>query len=139
MVLNGNMENKNDKSTIGKRNKNRGKKYELKIIKELKEVTGDNDLCSSRSESRALDSAKIDVFDTNNTLPCYIQCKSTQATPNVHKICQEVGKTDKPLVIVWGKQEMRNSNQITVGEYCLMPKNFFYELIKDDRKSSSNS
>jgi hypothetical protein len=24
---------------------------------------------------------------------------------------------------------MRNSNQITVGEYCLMPKNFFYELI----------
>lgn len=139
MVLNGNMENKNDKSTIGKRNKNRGKKYELKIIKELKEVTGDNDLCSSRSESRALDNAKIDIFDTNNTLPCYIQCKATQATPNVHKICQEVGKTDKPLVIVWGKQEMRNSNQITVGEYCLMPKNFFYELIKDDRKSSSNS
>ena len=133
------MENKNDKSTIGKRNKNRGKKYELKIIKELKEVTGDNDLCSSRSESRALDNAKIDIFDTNNTLPCYIQCKATQATPNVHKICQEVGKTDKPLVIVWGKQEMRNSNQITVGEYCLMPKNFFYELIKDDRKSNSNS
>ena len=139
MVLNGNMENKNDKSTIGKRNKNRGKKYELKIIKELKEVTGDNDLCSSRSESRALDNAKIDIFDTNNTLPCYIQCKATQATPNIHKICQEVGKTDKPLVIVWGKQEMRNSNQITVGEYCLMPKNFFYELIKDDRKSNSNS
>ena len=139
MVLNGNMENKNDKSTIGKRNKNRGKKYELKIIKELKEVTGDNDLCSSRSESRALDNAKIDIFDTNNTLPCYIQCKATQATPNIHKICQEVGKTDKPLVIIWGKQERRNSNQITVGEYCLMPKNFFYELIKDDRKSSSNS
>ncbi len=133
------MENKNDKSTIGKRNKNRGKKYELKIIKELKEVTGDNDLCSSRSESRALDNAKIDIFDTNNTLPCYIQCKATQATPNIHKICQEVGKTDKPLVIVWGKQEMRNSNQITVGEYCLMPKNFFYKLIKNDRKSSSNS
>ena len=132
MVLNGNMENKNDKSTIGKRNKNRGKKYELKIIKELKEVTGDNDLCSSRSESRALDNAKIDIFDTNNTLPCYIQCKATQATPNIHKICQEVGKTDKPLVIVWGKQEMRNSNQITVGEYCLMPKNFFYELIKNE-------
>ena len=137
MVLNGNMENKNDKSTIGKRNKNRGKKYELKIIKELKEVTGDNDLCSSRSESRALDNAKIDIFDTNNTLPCYIQCKATQATPNIHKICQEVGKTDKPLVIVWGKQEMRNSNQITVGEYCLMPKNFFYELIKDGSTSKS--
>lgn len=136
MVLNGNMENKNDKSTIGKRNKNRGKKYELKIIKELKEVTGDNDLCSSRSESRALDNAKIDIFDTNNTLPCYIQCKATQATPNIHKICQEVGKTDKPLVIVWGKQEMRNSNQITVGEYCLMPKNFFYELIKHETSDS---
>jgi hypothetical protein len=125
-----------DRSAIGKRNKNRGKKYELKIIKELKELTGDNDLCSSRSESKKLDDMKIDIADTNNTLPCYIQCKATQATPNIHKICQEVGKTDKPLVIVWGKQEMRNSNQITVGEYCLMPKNFFYELIKHETSDS---
>ena len=38
-----------DRSAIGKRNKNRGKKYELKIIKELKELTGDNDLCASKS------------------------------------------------------------------------------------------
>ena len=120
-----------DKSVIGKRNKNRGKKYELKIIKELKNITGDEELCSSRSESKKLDDMKIDVADVNNTLPCYIQIKATMATPNIHKLVQEVGKKDKPLVVVWGKQEAKEKNQMTVGEYCLLTKDFFYELISD--------
>jgi hypothetical protein len=120
-----------DKSVIGKRNKNRGKKYELKIIKELKNITGDEELCSSRSESKKLDDMKIDVADVNNVLPCYIQIKATMATPNIHKLVQEVGKKDKPLVVVWGKQEAKEKNQITVGEYVLMPKNFFYDLISN--------
>lgn len=76
---------------------------------------------------------KIDIADVNNTLPCYIQIKATQATPNIHTLTKEVGKKDKPLVVIWGKQEMKNHNQMTVGEYCLMPKHFFYQLINNGK------
>ena len=38
----------------------------------------------------------------------------------------EVGKKDKPLCILWAAQELREKNQITVGEYAIIPKNLFY-------------
>lgn len=42
---------------------------------------------------------KIDIYDEDGVLPCYIQAKKTQTTPSVKKINTEVGKTDKPLAI----------------------------------------
>lgn len=83
----------------GSYSKKKGNAYELKIVKELKEITGDDDLCTARSESKKLDDAKIDIADPNNSLDFYVQCKKTQTTPSVKKINAEVGKKDKPLVI----------------------------------------
>ena len=118
-----------NKKIIGKRSRNRGHAYERKIVNELKNITGDEDLCTSRSESKKLDDMKIDIADPNNTLSFYCQIKSTQQTPQIKKINLEVGKKDKPLVIFWNAQESRDAKQISVGEYFILPKEFFYKLI----------
>lgn len=118
------------KEVIGKRNRQRGHLYERTIVKELREITRDEELCTSRSESKRLDDMKIDIADPNNVLPFYCQIKATQATPQIKKLNEEVGKKDKPLVIFWNAQEAKDKKQISVGEYCILPKKFFYELIE---------
>lgn len=120
------------KENIGKRNRQRGHSYETKIVKELKEITKDEALCTSRSESKRLDDMKIDIADPNNVLPFYCQIKATQATPQIKKLNLEVGKKDKPLVIFWNAQEARDKKQVSVGEYCILPKEFFYDLLRNN-------
>lgn len=118
------------KATIGSRNRRRGYSYECKIVKELKEITGDEDICTSRSESKKLDDKKIDICDPNNVLPFYCQMKATQATPQIKKINKEVGLKDKPLVIFWNAQEPKDKKQVSVGEYCIIPKKLFYDMLQ---------
>jgi len=119
------------KEVIGKRNRQRGHSYETQIVKELKEITKDEALCTSRSESKRLDDMKIDIADPNKILPFYCQLKATQATPQIKKLNSEVGKKDLPLIIFWKATEARDKKQISVGEYCIMPKEFFYTLLKE--------
>jgi len=75
---------------------------------------------------------KIDINDEDGVLPCYIQTKKTQTTPSVKKINEEVGKIDKPLCILWNVQEKKegNVNITSCGEYAIIPKEFFYKLMK---------
>lgn len=115
---------------IGKLNRARGQNYERRLVNELKEITRNENLCTSRSESKKLDNAKIDIADPDSVLCFYVQAKATQATPSIKKINDEVGLKDKPLVIFWNAQEARETKQISKGEYCILPKSFFYELIK---------
>jgi hypothetical protein len=79
---------------------------------------------------------KIDIADPDNILPCYIQTKKTQTTPSVKKINAEVGKKDKPLCILWNIQEKKegNTNITSQGEYAIIPKEFFYELLKNHKE-----
>ena len=112
------------RSYQAKKSKNKGNNYELKVIKELTEL-GFEGLKSSRSENRNLDNKKIDIVDTENVMDCYIQCKATANTPNISKINQEVGLTDKPLAIFWNKQ----NNSTILEEFVIIPKDYFYKLI----------
>ena len=123
------MDNKS-KSQIGKLSRKRGHSYETKIVRELKNITGDEELCTSRSESKRLDDKKIDIADPNNILPFYCQMKATQATPQIKKLNDEVGLKDKPLVIFWNAQEMRDKKQVSVGEYCILSKQLLYTFLK---------
>ena len=123
-------DDKKTSSSIGKRNRRRGHNYECKIVKELKEITGDDALCTSRSESKRLDDMKIDIADPNGVLPFYCQMKSTQSMPQIKKLNSEVGKTNKPLVVFWNAQEMKEKKQISLGEYCILPKKLFYDLLR---------
>lgn len=108
-----------------KKSRNKGKNYELTIIKELTEL-GYSNLSSSRQSSRAWDNAKVDIYDPDNQLSCYVQAKATANVPNISKINQEVGLTDKPLAIFWNKQ----NNSTIREEFVIIPKEYFYNLIK---------
>ena len=110
--------------------KRKGNNYELKIIKELTAL-GFEGLKSSRSESKNLDADKIDIAETiPNTLPFYVQCKCTKNTPSIAEIIKTCGRKDRPLVIIWNKQIDKGVNMGSDGEYVMMSKDFFYELIK---------
>jgi len=82
---------------------------------------------------------KIDIADPDSILPCYIQTKKTQNIPSIKKINAEVGKTDKPLCIIWNIQEKKegNVNITSCGEYAIIPKQFFYELLENYYKQDN--
>ena len=113
------MENTEEVKPKKKRNgayaKRKGNNYELKIIKELIGL-GYKGLKSSRSESKNLDDAKIDIAETEDKLPCYVQCKCTKNTPSIAEIIKTCGRKDRPLVIIWNKQIDKGVNMGSDGE-----------------------
>lgn len=117
------------KKRTGAYAKRKGNNYERKIVTQLKELTGNENICTARSESKKLDDKKIDVADPDGVLPCYFQLKCTQNTPSIKKINEEVGLKDKPLCIVWNAQEKRETNCISAGEYAVIPWGFFKNLL----------
>ena len=91
------------KHYTAKRSKQKGSQLELDVIHKLNEI-GYNTV-SSRSNSKNLDNAKVDVDDLIGNLPIYIQCKATQTTPSYFKIAEECPLKDKNFVVVWKKQD----------------------------------
>jgi hypothetical protein len=128
--------NKSIRQNIGKYSKRKGSSYERQIAKELRELTGNENITTSRASNKKLDSMKIDIHDEDNILPCYIQTKKTQSTPQIKKINTEVGKIDKPLAIFWNIQEKKdgNINITSAGEYVIISKDFFYKILKQVMK-----
>lgn len=112
------------RSQQAKRSRNKGKKYELDIIHQLTEL-GYKGLKSSRSESKNLDNAKIDIAETEDRLSCYVQCKATSNTPNAEKIMDDCPIKDRPLVIFWKKQKVNEKQP----EFVILPKDYFYKLL----------
>lgn len=117
------------RSLMAKKNRRKGQKYELDIIHQLTEL-GFKGLKSSRSESRNLDNAKIDIAETEDILSCYIQCKATMNTPNIDSIIESCSLKDRPLVIFWKKQK----NEGKQNEYVFIPKDYFYKLLVNYEK-----
>lgn len=54
--------------------------------------------------------------------------------PSVKKLNEEVGRKDKPLAIFWNAQEKRDVNIVSVGEYVVIPKEYFYELLRKEQE-----
>lgn len=111
-----------------KKSSKKGKNYELDIIHELTDL-GYEGLKSSRSESRNMDNNHIDICDTQNQLNCYIQCKATKNTPNIEEITKGCPLKDKPLIVMWKKQDSSLKNH----EYVILPKKYFYELLNNNK------
>lgn len=111
--------------------KAKGANYELKIIKELTEL-GYEGLKSSRSQSKNLDDAKVDIAETIDKLPFYVQNKCTKNTPNYFQIQEDCPLTDRELVLFWNRQEVKEGqvNMSSRGEVVFVPKKLFYELLK---------
>ena len=110
----------------------KGNAYELKIIKELNDLNLGYECVSSRVESKRKDDGKVDIVDINGKLPINIQCKKTKPTPNYFKIAKDCPFKDKPFVVFWDKQSLTDDslNMKSSGEVVLIPKEFFYELLK---------
>lgn len=111
--------------------KRKGSAYEGKLIKELTSL-GIKGLKSSRSESKNLDDSKIDIAETEDRMPMYVQAKCTRNTPNYFKIAEECKYKDRPLCVFWNRQDVKEGelNMSSVGEVVFVPKDFFYELLK---------
>ena len=127
------MDSHTKKSYQAKKSRNKGHNYELQIIKELTNI-GYKGLVSSRSQNRNLDNAKVDIAETNDHLNCYIQCKATQNIPSISNINKDCPLKDRPLVIIWKKQE----NTTKMEEYAILPKNYFYKLLKLEHEKVNN-
>jgi Holliday junction resolvase len=93
-----NSEVKEKKKRNLKRNRARGNAYECKIAKELREL-GYPGIVTSRSESKAMDNAKVDLIDTENKLPINCQIKATIKYPNYLEIKKACPLKDKPFVL----------------------------------------
>lgn len=117
------------KKRSSKYSRTKGHSYEVKIAKELRDL-GYAGIVTSRSESKSTDDNKVDLIDKDGKLPCYVQLKSTQATPSYYSIKKACTFNDKPFVIIWNKQEKKEVNICSVGELAMIPKDFFYELLK---------
>lgn len=117
------------KNLTGAYAKRKGNAYERQIAKELREL-GFEGCVTSRSESKAMDNNKIDLIDTEGKLPFYAQLKKTQNTPSYAKISAECSLKDKPFVIFWNIQEKKDSKCVSKGEIVMIPKEYFYELLK---------
>ena len=62
---------KTKKKRSGAYSKNKGSAYERQIVNELKEITGNDNISTSRASSKKLDDMKIDINDEDSVLPCY--------------------------------------------------------------------
>ena len=110
---------------MAKSNKRKGSNLELEIVHKLNDI-GYN-TCSSRSNSKMLDNAKVDICDLDNNLNCYIQCKATQSFPSYFKIREECPLKDKSFHLIWKKQEKDGSN--SPGTVAVIPIDDYYEYL----------
>lgn len=97
------------------------------------------DVGTARNNSKAEDNNKVDIHDNKGNLPCKIQLKATQQTPQYFKIRSETTVNPDEFVIIWNKQEPREANIVSVGEVVIVPKSLFYKLIKPYADGNSNS
>lgn len=112
------------RSLTAKKSKRKGSAFELEIVHKLREI-GYLNCGTTRNNSRALDNAKIDIYD--DTLPCYIQAKYTQNMPNYFNIREDCGLKDRPFCIAWKK--VGKDGEQSPGTVMVIPIEYFYELI----------
>ena len=108
-----------------KRSKQKGSQLELDVIHKLNDI-GYNTV-SSRSNSKNLDNAKVDVDDLDGNLPVYIQCKATLSTPSYFKIEEECPLKDKDFVVIWKRQ---NKEGQSPGTVAIVPINLLYDYLR---------
>lgn len=107
----------------GKRNKNKGNRFELEVIHKFRDA-GYTDCVSSRSQDKSADANKIDIV--SEELPILVQCKYTQNTPNYFGISNECTDKSKPFGIVWKKAETGHKSP---GTIIMLPFDYYLSLI----------
>lgn len=110
------------------KNRTRGIREELDIIKKLKELG--YFYLSSRSESKNADDKGIDlVVDPNHniTLPIPVslpQIKKCINIPDLNKIFINAN------ILFWNRQKKVTKNFVSTGKYVILEQKNFWELLK---------
>lgn len=115
---------------MANRNRDYGNGYERVIVNELKCLG--YDVVTARAESRNMDNKKVDVFSPlgcENNLPYYIQCKATINKPDYHNLIISMPQDRAPIVF-HRQMKKAKKNNVKQGEYVIMRKEHFYELLK---------
>ena len=96
----------------------KGLDYERKLVIELKELFGDDNIGTSRNLNRFKDSLKCDVL---NVPMLNIQAKATESTPSYHSLLKEMPQ-DTNYNVIFHKRNRK-------GEVVIMSKEDFYEIL----------
>ena len=98
--------------------RNKGKGYELKIAEEFREILGYEDCVTSRSESKRLDDAGVDLCNTGFF---QVQCKAWEKAPSYHDVLASMPQEEKKINVVFHKRNRK-------GEVVVMSKKDFYRM-----------
>lgn len=99
----------------------------MEIVHKLRDI-GYTGCMSSRAVNKVADANKVDITDTNGELPVNIQAKYTQNMPNYFDIRDACSDKDKPFCMIWKKAGKDGAQ--SRGTVCVMPVEYFYNLIK---------
>ena len=105
---------------MANRNRTAGIRYEQEIVKDLHKLGFE--AVSTRYASRLMDDQGIDIL---SDFPLKIQCKVSINQPNAHKILTET----EAEVIFYKRVEKSGSKFMPRGEYVIMRKKDFYNLL----------
>ena len=98
--------------------RNKGNSYERKLVNEFKELLGKEDIFTSRSESKRMDDAGVDIVG----IPMFnVQAKAWERAPSYHDVLKSMPEDDK-YNIIFHKKNRR-------GEVVVMSKEDFYEIL----------
>ena len=105
---------------MGKINaRSKGNSYERQLVKEFKELFGKEDIFTSRSESKRMDDAGVDLVG----VPMFnVQAKAWERAPSYHKVLSKM-PDDTNYNLIFHKKNR-------CGEVVVMTKESFYEIIK---------
>lgn len=101
------------------RNRSAGHRWELDIVKSLKDMG--YEAVSSRQESRSMDARGIDIV---SDYPFLIQAKCMTNQPQFHKLLTETDAN----VVFFRKTEKKGTRFFAQGEYAVLPLDEFYKL-----------
>ena len=96
----------------------KGLDYERKLVIELKELFGNDNIGTSRNLNRHMDSLKCDIV---NVPVMNIQCKATETTPSYHALLKQMPNNGNYNIIFHKKNRK--------GEIVVMSKEDFYAFI----------
>ncbi len=117
----------------GKRNRNAGNSYERKIKNELNKLFNGSDYRTTREVSRFKDAKGIDLIDINGKGWFSVQCKNTVNFPKLDGI-NFVTDEGYPNILFWKRTKNVNGRFMPRGEYVVMKKEDFYELLEKCRR-----
>lgn len=121
---------------MANRNRTAGLNFERQIVLEVKELGFS--AVTSRAESRNMDNKGVDIFSPigeDNQLPVHIQCKNTTINPKYDVLLSsELLPKDKPTVVFHKKTKKAKSKFMSSGDYVILKKEDFYNLLKQIKK-----